>query len=159
MQESFYKMIVQVGTFVICAQVIIHFRPKEAYGKYLKLLLSVMVLVQLFQPFGDLFFGYNGEYFQERVSFFQEEMDRHMSEVAERAVISEQKLQEISLQEVQEHMAAQAVERLQEEENKIVSEEAGDGEKTMKEIKVEQVEIRIKGEEPLEMEQKQEEGG
>ena len=45
-----YHVIGQVGIFLICAQTLIHFRPRESYEKYLKLLLSVMLLIQLFQP-------------------------------------------------------------------------------------------------------------
>ena len=45
-----YHVIGQVGIFLICAQTLIHFRPRESYEKYLKLLLSVMLLIQLLQP-------------------------------------------------------------------------------------------------------------
>lgn len=45
-----YHVIGQVGIFLICAQTLLHFRPKESYEKYLKLLLSVMLLIQLLQP-------------------------------------------------------------------------------------------------------------
>ena len=45
-----YHVIGQVGIFLICAQTVVHFRPKESYEKYLKLLLSVMLLLQLLQP-------------------------------------------------------------------------------------------------------------
>ena len=45
-----YHVIGQVGIFLICAQTLVHFRPRESYEKYLKLLLSVMLLIQLLQP-------------------------------------------------------------------------------------------------------------
>ena len=45
-----YHVIGQVGIFLICAQTLIHFRPRESYEKYLKLLLSVMLLIQLLRP-------------------------------------------------------------------------------------------------------------
>ena len=45
-----YRVIGQAGIFLICAQTVVHFRPKESYDKYLKLLLSVMLLLQLLQP-------------------------------------------------------------------------------------------------------------
>lgn len=44
------QIIRQVGIFMICAQMILHFKPSESYGKYIKLLISIMVLVQLFFP-------------------------------------------------------------------------------------------------------------
>ncbi len=46
MQNSLFQAICRVGIFMICAQAIVHFRPQEAYEKYLKLLISVMVLVR-----------------------------------------------------------------------------------------------------------------
>lgn len=55
--EELQKLIGQVGIFVICAQAIMHFRPKESYSKYLRLLFGVMVLVQILQPFLAVF-GY-----------------------------------------------------------------------------------------------------
>lgn len=45
-----YHVIGQAGIFLVCAQTLLHFRPKESYEKYLKLLLSVMLLIQLLQP-------------------------------------------------------------------------------------------------------------
>ena len=61
-----YHVIGQVGIFLICAQTLIHFRPRESYEKYLKLLLSVMLLIQLLQPLltvlgGDEIAGTDGQ--------------------------------------------------------------------------------------------------
>lgn len=53
MQEKICAM----GIFIICAQAVIHFSPSKSYAKYLKLLLSMMVLVQLMQPIVLLVFG------------------------------------------------------------------------------------------------------
>ena len=39
-----------MGIFMVCAQTIVYFRPKVVYEKYLKLLLSMMILVQLIAP-------------------------------------------------------------------------------------------------------------
>ena len=50
-----YRVIGQAGIFLICAQTVVHFRPKESYDKYLKLLLSVMLLLQLLQPVLTMF--------------------------------------------------------------------------------------------------------
>ncbi len=50
-----------MGIFIICAQAVIHFSPGNSYNKYLKLLLSIMVLVQLLQPVISVLFGGNME--------------------------------------------------------------------------------------------------
>lgn len=46
-----------LGIFIICAQAVVHFSPSQTYTKYLKLLLSIMVLVQLLQPLLTFFVG------------------------------------------------------------------------------------------------------
>ena len=46
-----------MGIFMICAQAVVHFRPKESYEKYLKLLVSVIVLIQVFLPIGSFLLG------------------------------------------------------------------------------------------------------
>lgn len=50
MIEVFLDTIRNVGIFIICAQAIIHFRPKASYEKYLKVLVSIIVLVMLIVP-------------------------------------------------------------------------------------------------------------
>ncbi len=52
----------QIGIFMICAQAVLHFKPSAKYEKYLKLLISVMVLVQLLVPLLR-FFSSDGEAF------------------------------------------------------------------------------------------------
>ena len=45
--KAFLQTITQIGSFMICAQLMIHFRPDGSYEKYLKFLVSMMVLAQL----------------------------------------------------------------------------------------------------------------
>ena len=67
-------MIGQAGIFLICAQTVVHFRPKESYDKYLKLLLSVMLLLQLLQPVLTMFGGGDGWNAEEQVTGFMQEL-------------------------------------------------------------------------------------
>ena len=69
-----YRVVGQAGIFLICAQTIVHFRPKEAYEKYLKLLLSVMLLTQLLQPVLTVFSGGADQNAQSQVEEFTEEL-------------------------------------------------------------------------------------
>lgn len=50
MIEGFLETIRGVGIFIVCAQAVLHFRPKASYDKYLKVLVSVIVLVMLIVP-------------------------------------------------------------------------------------------------------------
>ena len=45
------KELGQIAVFIICAQTLLHFRAKESYEKYIKLLISMMVLLFLLKPF------------------------------------------------------------------------------------------------------------
>lgn len=47
MLSGFVKAICRIGIFMICSQAIVHFRPKASYEKYLKMLISAMILMQI----------------------------------------------------------------------------------------------------------------
>ena len=55
MGENLFQIIKQVGIFMICAQMILHFKPAQSYGKYIRLLMSMMVLAQLAVPIMGIF--------------------------------------------------------------------------------------------------------
>lgn len=55
MLTNLFRSICQVGIFMICAQAIVHFRPKADYEKYLKILVSVMIFIQIFLPISSVF--------------------------------------------------------------------------------------------------------
>lgn len=95
------SMIGKIGIFMICAQTILYFRPKEVYGKYLRLLFSVMLLIQIVQPFTNFFLGGNGIDLQRSMEQFQESMEEHMEQAAEKAADSEERLQQMSLRKLQ----------------------------------------------------------
>lgn len=99
----------QIATFMICAQAIAHFRPRESYGKYLRMLLSVMILVQVFQPFCQLLWGISGEELYQGVEEFQKELDKSMATAAEQSVLTGEQLEQMSLSEVQERLEKQAL--------------------------------------------------
>ena len=48
--ETFLQTITRIGSFLICARLLMHFRPDGSYEKYLKFLVSMMVLAQLLLP-------------------------------------------------------------------------------------------------------------
>ncbi len=55
MLDHWLESIKTMGVFLVCAQTLIHFKPKGAYEKYIRLLVSVMLLVQLLEPIGNMF--------------------------------------------------------------------------------------------------------
>lgn len=115
MQNSFFQAICRMGIFMICAQAILHFRPQEAYEKYLKLLVSVMVLIQLFMPLGSFLLGGGGQEAADLLEQFKQELEQGMETARESAEEADEMLQQMTLEEVRR--------RMEEQEN------AGEGEK------------------------------
>lgn len=98
--NSLFQAICRVGIFMICAQAIVHFRPNESYEKYLKLLMSIMVLMQLFVPIGSFFFGGGGVNATEFMEQFEKELADGMREVEKSAQEADRLLERMTLEEV-----------------------------------------------------------
>ena len=113
MFDTLKTTVCQIATFMICAQAIAHFRPKEVYEKYLRLLLSVMILIQIFQPFCKLFFGVTGQELSASVEQFSQELDNSMAIAAEQSALVEKKLESMSLLEVQEQAGVADLQEMQ----------------------------------------------
>lgn len=100
------EIVKQVGVFIICAQMILHFKPAESYGKYLRLLMSTMVLVQLVVPVFGLLKGNMQETFVDRVSFYREELEDNMEKISLTGVLAEDILERMTLEEVKKRLEA-----------------------------------------------------
>lgn len=119
-----YRVVGQAGIFLICAKTIVHFRPKEAYEKYLKLLLSVMLLTQLLQPVLTVFGGGVEQNAQAQVEEFTEELQSVLNRASERAKQSQEDIGNTAAAVVQE--AEEAPEGKPTEQKKISTENAED---------------------------------
>lgn len=100
------EIVKQVGVFIICAQMILHFKPAESYGKYLRLLMSTMVLVQLVVPVFGLLKGNVQETFVDRVSFYREELEDNMEKISLTGALAEDILERMTLEEVKKRLEA-----------------------------------------------------
>lgn len=83
MLSGIVKTICRVGVFMICAQAIVHFRPKASYEKYLKMLVSAMILLQLFAFAAGLFGAENEEKMFDRVVQYAQQLENSMQQAAE----------------------------------------------------------------------------
>lgn len=119
-----YRVVGQAGIFLICAQTIVHFRPKEAYEKYLKLLLSVMLLTQLLQPVLTVFGGGVEQNAQAQVEEFTEELQSVLNRASEQAKQSQEEIGQTAAAVVQE--AEEAPEENPTEQKKTGTENAED---------------------------------
>lgn len=159
MLDSFLEAISRVGIFMICARAIVHFRPKEADEKYMKLLVSIMVLIQMFLPLGSFLFG-GGER-TAGLEQFKAELKQSVEEAKRGAAEADALLEQMTLEEVLRRMEEQRAAQIQSEaEGQSMTQEestaqeqsvTGTGEQEAQEqieIQVEPVErIRVGGEE------------
>ncbi len=53
--SSLVDLIRRIGIFMIAAQAVIHFAPDRKYEKYMRLIVSVMILLQFIKPVYELF--------------------------------------------------------------------------------------------------------
>lgn len=119
-----YRVVGQAGIFLICAQTIVHFRPKEAYEKYLKLLLSVMLLTQLLQPVLTVFGGGVEQNAQAQVEEFTEELQSVLNRASEQAKQSQEEIGQTAAFVVQD--AEETPEGKPTEQKKMSTENAED---------------------------------
>ncbi len=146
MADALFRAICRTGVFMICAQAIVHFRPKEAYEKYLKLIVSVMILLQLFQPFGGLFTG--GEGADGRPGSMVQGLKKELEEAGEQAKEADRLLEEMTLEEVRRRMQEEQMrENLTEglEEEQTQNSENKEGGQTVREVESVQIEVSAGG--------------
>lgn len=106
MQTVLTRALCQMSIFMICTQTLVHFRPNDSYEKYLKLLVSVMLLAQIFQPFCQIFSLGTGEALTDRVRFYQEALEKQMEQALEHTSI-ELTLEELGRQELERRLQEQ----------------------------------------------------
>lgn len=121
MFSDLFRSICQVGVFMICAQAIVHFRPKGSYEKYLKVLVSVMILIQIFLPISRLFSKDIQTNVTAMVREFEQKLNQSMKGVEQSVASSEKyagKMVERQLDEMQKEQSAEAG-QAQEDERKV----------------------------------------
>lgn len=91
MLGEWLEQIKAMGIFLICAQMLIHFRPKGTYAKYLRLLVSIMLLVQLLEPVGRLIGVLEAGEFQHYVR----EMERKLGQMQGQTFSMEKETEDI----------------------------------------------------------------
>ena len=99
MGDRLLQIVKQTGIFIVCAQMILHFKPAECYEKYIRLLIGIMVLAQLVAA-GTAVFGKEGEnFFDGRVDYYKGLLAQSMegADIAE----AEALLEKMTMEEVQ----------------------------------------------------------
>lgn len=102
--EKLFDAICRVGIFMICAQAILHFCPKSAYEKYLKLLVGVSVLLQLFLPVCRLLPGSGFKETAKGLEEFRTQLMSGMEQTQEELRQADALLEKMTLEEVRKRM-------------------------------------------------------
>ena len=97
---NFFQTVKQMGTFIICAHVIMHFKPSAKYEKYLKLLINVMVLVQVIVPLINIISGKDEAYLWTKIEQIQAEIDLNMEQLEIENTINEENVINQTLKEI-----------------------------------------------------------
>lgn len=148
--DGLFQTICRIGIFMICAQAVIHFRPEEAYEKYLRLLVSAMVLIQLFLPVGRLLFRGDGQELTLKSEAFLGELEAEITAAEMRAYESNALLEQMTLEEIRRRVEEQAAEggigvgeQVPEEETDSEENYPGSGSGTADIERIELEEIRV----------------
>lgn len=141
MGESWFGVIKQVGIFMICAQMLLHFKASENYGKYIRLLMSMMVLIQLAVPLSGLLRGRTGENLAQGLTRYETLLTEQRGEINASCIQAEQLLEELTLKEIKTRINNQKTEECEQEED--TSEETADA-KTAS-VTIEPIEISLGG--------------
>ncbi|MBQ8231055.1 MAG: stage III sporulation protein AF [Lachnospiraceae bacterium] len=140
--ELFMKPIIQMGIFMICAQVLIHFRPNGSYEKYMKILVSIMILIQVMSPVVSLITGGKSN-LMENAARFEDQMQAGMAEAREAAKQSDQLLSQMTMEQLKEQMGR---EQAASEEKELLEESDSSAELSENVGEIEKITIKISGE-------------
>lgn len=94
----------QIAVFMICAQTLMHFRAKESYEKYLKLLVSMMLLLLIAEPLMGLLGKGTDVDLIDRIQAYQQELQ---------TIVGNQELEQEEITEILSHMTTEAADQVQ----------------------------------------------
>ena len=131
------KAIGEVAVFIICAQTLLHFRAKESYEKYVKLLISMMVLLFLLKPFLNWGYGNEDAFFWEVVAGYQEQLGKDVFSIE----TEQGKMEEIVMSMAQTAVAQEELQENEAEPEAEVTGSMGKNSEESKDIQVERIQI------------------
>lgn len=110
------KKIGQVAIFLICAQTLLHFRAKDSYEKYIKLLINMMLLILLAEPLLNLLSIGEATGVMDKIQGYEKTLEA----VLEKGLMDEEEMEDFLLdimtQKVEQGMEYVQVQALQNQE-------------------------------------------
>lgn len=101
MAQQFFQIVCRLGIFMVCARLLIHFRAQESYEKYLKLLVSVMILIQLFLPLGNFLSAEKKEAGLKELEGIRQEFEAELEQAQLQVQEADRMLEQMTLEELQ----------------------------------------------------------
>lgn len=153
--NALVRSIVQVGIFMVCAQSVVHFRPNGSYEKYVKLLVSIMILIQVFLPVMSFFTG-GMDQLMERTDWYRRQLAGGLDQSKELEEEVAEHLEKMTLEElrkrIEESRMAERNDTGEEGREEAFGEDLGEelqkegSEKEEKRIRIDKIEISLEEE-------------
>ena len=112
------KSLIQTAVFIICARAMVQLRPKGDYEKYLKLLVSLMILSQITFALTGLWKG-GGEQ-EKQLEALEQQLSESLSKAGSLTGEAQRKVEELTMGQIREALAQE--EKKKQEEEKQLSE-------------------------------------
>lgn len=97
------KSLIQTAVFMICARAMVQLRPKGDYEKYLKLLVSLMILSQITFALTGLWKG-GGEQ-EKQLEALEQQLSESLSKADSLAGEAQRKVEELTMGQIREALA------------------------------------------------------
>lgn len=136
MLTNLFRSICQVGIFMICAQAIVHFRPKADYEKYLKILVSVMIFIQIFLPISSVFSKEGQTDILTKVEEFEQRLKQISINAESSALASERLAETFTARQLEELRKESEEQENREQEQLLQNKKAGQQPKKVKKIQI-----------------------
>lgn len=128
MAQQFFQIVCRLGIFMVCARLLIHFRAQESYEKYLKLLVSVMILIQLFLPLGNFLSAEKKEAGLKELEGIRQEFEAELERAQLQVQEADRMLEQMTLEELQRRVEEEREkEQTGKEEGTIGEGQTGEG--------------------------------
>ena len=97
------KSLIQTAVFMICARAMVQLRPKGDYEKYLKLLVSLMILSQITFALTGLWKG-GGEQ-EKQLEALEQQLSESLSKAGSLTEEAQRKVEELTMGQIREALA------------------------------------------------------
>ncbi len=148
MGSGFLEILKEVTIFMLAGQMLVHLLPTAEYGKYVRVILGIMLLSRLALPILSLTDSGAEQLFSDALSRYAQEMERIEKQVSSMGLVDGDYVQDGLTETVRQSLASYAESRnvritgaAADAEGRLIITVAGPEEKTAGEIRIEPIEV------------------